>query len=365
MCNAPGGKILNIRACDLDPGEHLILHELAWAYEFFHGCFSLVDNNYTKNSIFQNAAFIRSKFDKMPLDVNFFGKRFYNENKVAIRELTYESCFIDSNFKSINDFTACGLPFPVTVWMNLRSSLIYARKILGQSNQQNITGSTVSMFVNKFKKGSKHFRIIIEKATYIGNSCLDLNIVKSFARITNTTVPEEQSVRKILSSWNNHYLENGLREFLFNCRHNILRTEDRKSHFYGTDGRCFFCKNMNPPLNNKESFHHLFFTCPLTNTILNRTLIAYNIIFAEPNVNFNVVYWYGTINQSLCLPTLFFFDTFRFCLWNFKIRKKIPRTESFMEMLTTVFSSVFLTNKKLRKKFDNVPHFNNFLQALG
>jgi hypothetical protein len=122
---------------------------------------------------------------------------------------------------------------------------------------------------------------------------------------------------------------------------------------------------MNPPLNNKESFHHLFLTCPLTNNILNRALIAYNIIFAEPNVNFNDVYWYGTINQSLCMPTLFFFDAFRFCLWNFKIRKKIPRTESFLEMLTTVITTVFLTNKKLRKKFDNVPHFNNFLQALG
>jgi hypothetical protein len=81
MCNAPGGKILNIRACDLDPGEHLILRELAWAYEFFHGCFSLQDNNHTKNSIFQNAAFIRSKYDNMPLDANFFGKNFITKIK--------------------------------------------------------------------------------------------------------------------------------------------------------------------------------------------------------------------------------------------------------------------------------------------
>ncbi len=175
----------------------------------------------------------------------------------------------------------------------------------------------------------------------------------------------ERSVCKILSTWNNHYLENSLREFLFNCWHNILRTEDRKSHFYGTDGRCFFCKNMNPPLNNKESFQHLFLTCPLTNNILNRTLIVYNIIFADPSVKFSDVYWYGTINQSLCTPTLFFFDAFRFCLWNFKMRRKIPRTESLLEMLTTVVTSVFLTNKKLKKTFNNVPHFTTFLQALG
>jgi hypothetical protein len=59
--SAPDGNILNIRSCDIDPNVHLILYELSWAYEFFAGCFSLVDNNFVCNSIYQNMAFVRSE----------------------------------------------------------------------------------------------------------------------------------------------------------------------------------------------------------------------------------------------------------------------------------------------------------------
>ncbi len=162
--SAPNGNILNIRSCDIDPNVHLILHELAWAYEFFAGCFSLVENNYICNSFYQNMAFVRSGKDGRLLDKTFFGKSFYEENKRVIRQLTYEDCFVDSRFKSLHQFSVChGISFPPVVWMNLQSAILYAKKILPQKDANQLckgTATAIDKFVMKFKKGSKHFRTV-------------------------------------------------------------------------------------------------------------------------------------------------------------------------------------------------------------
>ncbi len=108
---------------------HLILHELAWAYKFFIGCYSLIENNYLRNNVFQNAAIVRSGKDNMLLDSNFFGKKFYTANKNRIRKLTFEDCFTDGKFKSINEFAeSVGIRFPPLTWMNLQTAITYAKK---------------------------------------------------------------------------------------------------------------------------------------------------------------------------------------------------------------------------------------------
>ncbi len=242
---APEGDILNIRSCDVDPKQHLILYELAWAYEFFIGCYSLIDNNHLRNNVFQNAAFVRSGRDNLLLDSNFFGKKYYIENKSRIRKLTFEDCFTDGKFKSINEFAGnVGLVFPPLTWLNLQTAITYAKKILAKTSNGDKKGMPVSKFVGRFKKGSKPFRQTIDNATYMGESCLDLTIVKTYARITHNAVQSEEITKKFLSSWNFVYLDNKLREFIYKCRHNILRTGDRLSHILNTDSNCFFCRNL-------------------------------------------------------------------------------------------------------------------------
>jgi hypothetical protein len=128
LASVPGGDLANLRACDIPREKSIILHEIAWAFEFFNGCHSLLENNYRKSSIFQNIAFCRSGVDNRLLDIDFFGKHFYNLNKEKIRTLTFEDCFSDGNFKSINDFRLMGLALPLSLWMRLQSALLFSKK---------------------------------------------------------------------------------------------------------------------------------------------------------------------------------------------------------------------------------------------
>jgi hypothetical protein len=259
----------------------------------------------------------------MLLDGNFFGKKYYAANKNRIRKLTFEDCFTDGRFKSINEFAErTGLRFPPLTWMNLQTAITYAKKILPKTTDKVKKELPLGKFIGRFKKGSKPFRQTIDKATYVGESCLDLTIVKSYARITLNNVQSEEITKKFLYSWNHGYLDNKLREFIYKCRHNTLRAGDRLSHILNTDSNYFFCKNLPQQSLVSESFHHIFFGCPITNNVLNMILIKNNVVFNVVDVNFSEVYWYCTINQSLCLPALIFFDIFRYCIWNHRIRKK-------------------------------------------
>jgi hypothetical protein len=130
MCIAsPKGKIEYIRSCDFDPRENITLYEIAASFELFVSCFSLTDNNYRKNPIFLNGAFQRSGNDPRTLSSDFFGKQIYETNFDIIRMLTYDDCFSNGTFKSINEFLEIGFRMPVSLWIRLRSALIFSKKI--------------------------------------------------------------------------------------------------------------------------------------------------------------------------------------------------------------------------------------------
>jgi hypothetical protein len=302
----------------------------------------------------------------MLLDANFFGKKFYNENKIPIRNLTFDDCFTDGKFKSINEFAVdTGLVFPPVTWLNLQTAITYSKKILAKTSTGNKQGLQVGKFVSRFKKGSKPFRQTIDNATYMGESCVDLTIVKTYARITHNVPPTEEITMKFLSSWNKVYLENKFREFIYKCRQNILRTGDRLAHILNTDSHCFFCRNLPQQLLIPESFYHLFFECPVTNSILNMILVKKNIVFNAGNTKFGEAYWFGTVNRAISLPTLTFFDIFRFCIWNLRLRKKIPRYDIVIENMISMHNNMFSLRPSLRRTFENTPHLIKFLQAIG
>jgi hypothetical protein len=250
--------------------------------------------------------------------------------------------------------------------MNLQSAILYAKKILSQRDENQLCkGITIDNFVMKFKKGSKHFRTTIDKASSRGESCTDLSIVRTYAKITLNTIPDEKNIKMILGSWNLTYLTNNLREFIYKSRQNTLRTSDRLAHIIVVDGHCFFCKNLPTPLINMETFQHLFLNCPVTNSVLASLLCNWNIIFNDDNSKFSEIFWYGIINQSVCRPTLLFFDIFRYTIWNFRSRKKIPRYDTLCDAMINILDTVFSLRPSVKRTFTNILHFDNFLQAMG
>jgi hypothetical protein len=363
LASAPGGELFNLRACDIPREKSIILHEIAWAYEFFNGCYSLVDNNYRKSSIFQNIAFCRSGADNRLLDVDFFGKNFYSTNRVKIRSLTFDDCFIDGNFKSINDFRLMGLAFPVSLWMRLQSALLFSKKNNNYGTDPTLDGKSVSVFLGKIKRGSKLFRITIDKSRYLGDCPTNLSIVKTFSHITNTRIPNVSCLHSVLSAWNKSYLENHFREFLYKFRQNILRTKDRLAHLLNIDPNCSFCKCFSSPILNKESFYHLFRTCPFTSNTLLQFMNRKRIIIPDNTSTFDESYWYGMINQEVNNPTLFLFDAFRYCIWHFKVRKTVPDSGRFDTVINGLFTDIFDRRPSLLASFLATPHLTFFASS--
>jgi hypothetical protein len=360
---SPKGKIEYIRSCDFDPRKNIILYEIAASFELFVSCFSLVDNNYRKTPIFMNGAFQRSGNDPRTLSSDFFGKNTYETNYDVIRTLTYDDCFSNGKFKSINEFLDLGFRMPVSLWMRLRSALIFSKKNLVIAPDK--PGRSIGDFLKSFKKGSKPFRRIIQQAKYLGESPDKLTIVKTFSKLTNTDTPSVSCLKLILSSWNKVFLDNHLREFIFKCRNNSLRTRDRLSHLLDIDDNCKFCYNLTANYKQRETFVHLLRQCPVTSSVLEGFLLRYGIT-PPPTVNtFDDYYWYGTIDQYTCKISLLIFDIFRYCIWLTKNRHMVPRLNSVCELFGDIFGAILNRCPWLTPTITNLPHIANILRATG
>jgi hypothetical protein len=115
----PDNDITLLRKIDIDPIESPIHYGIAEAYELFVNCFSRTGTNYKTIPIFNNSVFCRSKSDTRLLDLDFFGKKFYNEYCTPIRKLRYVDCFVNGVCKDIPQFQTDGLNFSDSLWMKL------------------------------------------------------------------------------------------------------------------------------------------------------------------------------------------------------------------------------------------------------
>jgi hypothetical protein len=160
-------------------------------------------------------------------------------------------------------------------------------------------GENVNNFLNRFKKGSKNFRKILNYRKNEKIKCAQNNKVKTFFRLIELPVPEEKSLHTLNNEWAINSYPVKLREFIFKFRSNVLGLNTRVSHFNRNVNRgCTFCtiegpQNVHgndqlhvlpagrpdpvlaPPVLQApvrtpvpvpdEMFIHLFFDCPHTN----------------------------------------------------------------------------------------------------
>jgi hypothetical protein len=207
--------------------------------------------------------------------------------------------------------------------------------------------------------------LVIDKARNIGEKLENSTIVRTFASITSTNIPPLDGLAHILSSWNSSFLDNNFREFIFKCRNNTLRTGDRLSHIVNNDDSCFQCKNLTSSISRRETFNHFFRECPVTSHLLEGFLLNLNLVFPVDSSNFNNLFWYGTVNQTTCKASLLIFDLFRFCMWNFKRRKKIPKLSELLDMFSCIFKGIIKRKPNLTAIITSLPYLTNILQATG
>jgi hypothetical protein len=353
-----------LRSVDIDQVKNPILYEIAWAYEFFVGCQSQIDNNFKKNQIFMNAGIFVPGPEVGQIDVNFFGKNFYVANKDKIRSLTYDDCFTNGLFNGIDKFRETGLPLTPSLWMKLQAALTLTKKTYLTSGTQG-EGVAVGDFLKKFKKGSKPFRKIISKARSIGDKLADLTIVKSFANITTTVIPPDNIVSHCIGYWNRHFFDGHFRDFSFQCRHNILKTKDRISHFINVSESCVFGLSCFPPQTNRETFQHLFRTCPVVDALLFGLIRKCRLVWPGDNIVFNNIYWYGNLNETLCSSSHLFFEIFRYVIWMNRNRRITPSIDLVFQEIVSLLKVVTSISPKIREIMASTNNFNFILQAIG
>jgi hypothetical protein len=309
-----------------------------------------------------NKSVVRSKNDSRLIDINFFGKMFYEANMEAIRKLTISDCFVEGNFKSLTDFAAMHLPLTCSLWMQIRSAVFLARKAI---NDSTVAPVTLTRFLTSFKKGSKKFREVIDRSVYQNTTVLDLTAVNSFAAITETNPQPEHIIKNFMSSWNLSFLDNNFREFLFKCRNNTLKTQDRLSHILpGINDRCILCKNIVQGVENRESFKHIFRSCTVTDSFILRINRMCNLSWTVNNFNFENLYWYGNMGGDLDRNTLLFYDVVRYQIWCMKM-KRLINLDLLIKNIFDHLNAIFTRKPSVKRSFEKNNNLSKILQVMG
>jgi hypothetical protein len=296
------------------------------------------------------------------LDIEFFGKQFYNRHRNEIRKLTINDCFNGPVFKTLDEFRAMNLPFNINTWMSLRSAIILAKKNIPATDTPPLSLHT---FLQRIKRGSKAFRNVIDRSVYQHNKLTDLTVVNSFAEITQTNRPDIPFLKNFISGWNCNFLGNNLREFIFKCRNNCLRTGDRLSHLLPSfNDECFLCKGIDKDKSNRETFLHLFRRCAVTSSLLLRFNKFFKLSWNSENFFFEDLYWYGVDGNKLDRQALLLYDIFRFQIWNMKNRK-IINFDFIVDNTISVLRTIFILKPSVKLAFTRNNNLVNILQATG
>ncbi len=359
-----------IRLVDVKQEENPIIFNLVEAYHVFTNCYTKIGRNFSVVPIFCNPFFVRSRHDNNLLDNLFFGKTFFANYKPKIRALTFADCFIDNNYKSMIEFRDMGLPVTQALWLRLRSALLLAREKcnLKMLNSDVVVppAKPISEFLNSIKKGSKKFRNVIDKSVYDDIVVTDLTIVKTFCEINSVITPPKVIVEHFLASWNCSFLENNLREFIFKCRNNLLKTNDRLSHILGNiDQNCFLCNCLADGGSHRETFNHFFRTCPVVTNLIAQINANLRITFPVNNFNFDQAFWFGNVCGTLDKNTLLFFDILRYHLWCCKLQRVYPRADVLKERICSTLATIFRIKPSIKNAFRNNLILSNILQATG
>jgi exonuclease III len=366
---APNNNICLIRPCDIDRDRHPILYTMVCDYKDFYGNFSKVDGNFRNCYIFDNPAILIGPNFTETINQSTIGNYFYRQYSAALRQLRFHECFNDRNFKSMEEFERDGLRFTYAIWMTLRSSLLRARNLLTKPDPvANSRTNNIENFMISKAKGSKRFRIIIEKGTNVRFDIAASGPVLTFCRLVDLPVPVEKILRASLTVWSKTFLGNIQREFLFMLRNNYLRINTRLNAYNNeVNPTCTFCRIRDPDPQHRETFGHLFFDCHTTHSIILRLMADLFPIFDYNVVQLKEFCWFGSaIGHELLQPIfLLFWDCVRFVIYKYKLVRHLPNYNSFKNDLIFNCKTTFYSRLPYKILIDSTPVLASLAQALG
>ncbi len=149
--------------------------------------------------------------------------------------------------------------------------------------------------------------------------------VTTFCRNVFLDKPSNKILESSFGFWKTSFLPNDLREFLFLERNNCIKVGARTVHYVANStDRCSFCRAINPDTVNRETYEHLFKSCPITINVLKGLVRTTGILYGPEMNQYSEKYWFGIKDDEFNVPIFLFFAIVRHVLWKFKIRKMFP-----------------------------------------
>ena len=158
-----------------------------------------------------------------------------------------------------------------------------------------------------------------------------------------------------------------MREFLFKFRNNQLMTNYRLNSFdNSTSPYCTFCRIIGRA-NTDETFRHLFFECNTTQQLLLNFILLLEPVPDINSVFFAEAYWYGKYSDNTLWEEsiLLVFDCFRFVIWKYKLRRKVPNWPTVLRELHFILETIFSLNKRIKYIASSANIIANLLPARG
>jgi hypothetical protein len=303
--------------------------------------------------IYCNGNFGYGRNQSILLDHNFFGQDTMRLHGNSVRKITWQTCTLNGTFVPIRNFNEhIGIPLTREQYYDLKTAYARARK---KFNKDGAIGMDLTEFLNSFKRGSRNFRKILgyEKKAH---DITKLTQVVTFARITNTNVQAIERVKNMHGMWGKSFLSNDFRVFLLKYHNNILGLGNRIAHFVqNVDVRCTFCLLTGSPNPVPESFEHVFYSCPVTQTLLKKFFEKFITKELTAEVFFCGVGVPG--NEKENIPLSLVFDIFRYSLWQCKLNKRMPTLANIFEEVTYMTNSIRKTSKEICALFDQSTMF--------
>jgi hypothetical protein len=230
-----GGNVLITTPRIFNPVENPILHGISTSFFEFKACFYKRNDNFLTSFILGNPLIYESLRPKVAFDTLRWLDPDPDLNDVdTVKEL------------KIMDFIDNGTVIAENIPNILRRRVdpvdrINIKKVIEQSVRYNTRNNTeinyldpeITVFLTRFKKGSRQFRNIFEEDKNMAIKIRNETRTKTFFRLIGLPVPDAELCHNLNNEWNTLQYPVKLREFVFKFRNNLLGLNTRVSHFNG------------------------------------------------------------------------------------------------------------------------------------
>jgi hypothetical protein len=344
------GNALSFSWRNVDPNSNPVLFGLGKAWEKLRVNHDSTNENYRFATVLFNPMIFQGPGNKNTLTPAVLEAESDFSLCKKLSVLTVDECYGQYGFLTRAEFRIqLGIDLSLTGYANLGRAVNHFVNRLTVNRLND--GSATTLFSNiQLKKPGEKIRNMLVKRRKKPFDISTMPTVRTFFEITGVNYVGNEMFSKNLSLWSRSGFSNRQKTFFFKFYNNILGLNVRTSHFVPNGTRnCFFCSKDPVPQQNDETFLHLFHTCATTKnwqtTFIGRCLPELPALVAQDQKS---LWFLGYLPDQFSISVFFSIMTFQYCIWEAKLKKKIPSFNSMFIQFIDLIKQTAAFNPDLR-----------------